>query len=145
MTLNLEEIKRRAEAATPGNVIAIGDLICVHEVTREYPDGVVRSLLLHGDIDATIGDMIFYSHARTDIPLLVAEVERLERALDRTEVHMTANQVAIDALATKCGKLKSCLDHAMGALRNVRGFGTTRASQEIAKEALAAIEKELSG
>ena len=75
MSNRIEEIKARAEAATPGPW-----LVHPHEsaegqlVVDEHYDNVAECYVPE---DAT-----FIAHAREDIPYLLAEVERLRAALE---------------------------------------------------------------
>lgn len=77
MTLVIEQIKARAEAATPG------------PWERHY-DGIIRRVdgldnwicqEPSGDIRQITADMEFIAHARTDIPFLIQEIERLQAEL----------------------------------------------------------------
>ena len=72
--MNLEEIRARAEAATPGP--------WTHE---EYGFGITakerKLYFTYGCDSQTFTDMDFVCHAREDIPALLAEVERLEQDL----------------------------------------------------------------
>jgi len=89
--LDLEPIKRRVEAATIGpwcwvfageksNVTCIGIGVDVdgNSLTGQVGerDDVVDVVFYLGDSDG-YADSEFIAHARTDIPLLIAEVERL--------------------------------------------------------------------
>ena len=80
MALDLEAIKARAEATTPGPWDVMGPAHHRHiaVVGRHYittPNKGGRSA--HNEQVAE-----FIAHARTDIPALVAEVERLRIELD---------------------------------------------------------------
>lgn len=70
--LNLDEIKKRAEAATPGPWAA-HERAHKNEWALRGPATSARTLVRE---DAT-----FIAHARQDVPALVAEVERLREAL----------------------------------------------------------------
>lgn len=65
----LQEIKARADAATPG------PWECETHHTRW---GDVHEVLISGSNPSTVSDCYFIAQARTDIPALVAEVERLQ-------------------------------------------------------------------
>lgn len=70
-TKRLQEIKARADAATPGPWELYDNAGGV-----EVNDGNGTYFSVGNDADAE-----FIVHARTDIPTLVAEVERLKKAL----------------------------------------------------------------
>lgn len=92
--IDLEAIKARCEAATPGPwewmsppwttdprvlVRRIGDNVeASFQVIDADPSGGEYSLA----IDPGGPDAAFIAHARTDVPALVAEVEQLRKALD---------------------------------------------------------------
>jgi hypothetical protein len=75
----LAAIKKRVEAATPGPWAATGEYFCLaapdatHVVCfgHDYDD--------YGDVKGP--DAEFIAHARTDVPALLAEVERLRAEL----------------------------------------------------------------
>ena len=73
MSLDLEAIKARAEAATSGpwEYQGIGEI-------------VARGILLTTDL-ADDADAEFIAHARTDVPLLASEIERLRARLMKYE------------------------------------------------------------
>lgn len=66
----LDEIKARAETATPGQWLS------VRSVSVEVDDGRGSIFSVANQRDAT-----FIAHARSDVPWLVSEVERLDAAL----------------------------------------------------------------
>jgi hypothetical protein len=77
--IDLDAIKARAEVATPGpweedgsEIYVVGSRAWVAESCHLAEYGVTA----HGDLDAE-----FIAHARTDVPALVAEVERLRADL----------------------------------------------------------------
>ena len=83
MTDRLDEIRSRAEAATPGpwGVFAKrGGDVC--EVLDAHHDQVCRMYAYDED---TLADATFIAHAREDIPYLLAEVEQLPRRLAATD------------------------------------------------------------
>jgi len=95
MALDIESIEARANAATPGPWVRIGDSIGAD--VKKCTCGVPRSVYGHESgcgIDgplitgAAIPDAEFIAAAREDVPALVAEVERLRaievEALDAT-------------------------------------------------------------
>lgn len=78
MKMNLEEIKKRVDDATPGKWEARGEsdpYISEVEVDNGFGKESIVSSQKHGDIE-------FIAHARQDIPNLIAEVERLRKALE---------------------------------------------------------------
>lgn len=76
--LDLDTIKARCEAATPGPWYAsVGDFSTDFGIIHKDPDQGRRTLAYGLSCD----DQIFVAHARTDVPALVAEVERLRAAL----------------------------------------------------------------
>lgn len=68
--LDLEQIKNRADKASAGPWTA-------------HPDGLVWAPRLGDPVSRSelAEDAVFIAHARTDLPRLVAEVERLQRLL----------------------------------------------------------------
>lgn len=78
--LDLEAIKARCEAATPGpwrglsSPIIYGLGIGIYREEIDGEEKVARAL--------PNDDQIFIAHARTDVPALVAEVERLREQID---------------------------------------------------------------
>lgn len=72
MTLDLPAIRARAEAATPGPWVSDGSV---------WGDISCRTGTLFHDIEDP-ADAEFVAMARTDIPALLAEVERLTRNLE---------------------------------------------------------------
>lgn len=80
--LNLDEIKRRCEKATPGpwHDRAGNRIVCQYPETGELDS-----------IPATVADSHFIAHARTDIPALVAEVERLRKENERLRASQEAH------------------------------------------------------
>jgi hypothetical protein len=72
-----EAIKRRCEAATPGPWKSIpfgGEDGYPDEHLVLFPDGEDASVLMEPEAE-------FIAHARTDVPALVAEVEKLRKML----------------------------------------------------------------
>lgn len=82
----LEEIRLRCEAATPGPWVSFIE-------DRDHSSG--SSFIMTGegesrgtDIEltgATVADQDFIAHARQDIPKLLHEIERLKAELSRTQ------------------------------------------------------------
>lgn len=75
----LAEIKARADAATPGPWEYSE---CASEIWSESGDTVISGVDW-GGCAISASDADFIAQARTDIPALVAEVERLNRELSR--------------------------------------------------------------
>jgi hypothetical protein len=80
--MNIEEIKAREQAATPGPWVSIFDLkgFTVYDMSGEK--GVIIAKLRNSKCKYKQPDADFISHARTDIPALLAEVERLTEEND---------------------------------------------------------------
>ncbi len=87
--LNLEAIKARAEAATPGPwavpVANVFRVVCPGAEHHNPPMGLCppypwRVIAEPSVYDPSAADAEFIAHARTDVPALVAEVERLRGA-----------------------------------------------------------------
>jgi hypothetical protein len=83
---DLEEIERRAAAATPGpwqefidarDDISGDDFIMTGGMANHGPDIYVS----HENVPAPAADLEFIAHARQDVPRLVAEVRRLRALL----------------------------------------------------------------
>lgn len=80
MPINLEEIKARYEAATPGEWVESfsathGPCIKVYLGPNQQ-----RGITVAGELE--VNDLEFIVHAHQDIPALIAEVERLRTALE---------------------------------------------------------------
>lgn len=117
----LQAIKARAEVATPGPWTTGAGKIRDGE-TRELViapnDDVIVAIAYGGfgnPVDRTSQDRKFIAHARTDVPALVAEVERLRGLLNIAEN-------AIDRFMRYDGKLPVLLSrHIEGAHRALGG------------------------
>ena len=89
--LNIEEIKARVEKATPGPWRTSGDiehLVCAEENSEKYSGPPIIAdcgHLYNASNSFQVREMqdnaVFIAHARTDIPALIAEVERLNIVL----------------------------------------------------------------
>lgn len=101
MTLNLDAIKARAEAATKGPWASGRDWGTItsgpdsvahgwHETTCPDCDGTVYT---QGHVSISVEDLEFITASRTDIPALVAEVERLRAQV--ASVHRLHEKVAV--------------------------------------------------
>jgi len=86
--LNLEAIKARCEAATPGPWHYHLDNLIAHP-NEDYPilveAGSYEGLSREQQKALVRNNRIFVAHARSDVPALVAEVERLRAALEDCE------------------------------------------------------------
>lgn len=81
MSLDIEAIDARANAATPGPWKPLRSHISgAMTVIGNDDRGCVAIGLNHG-VEHHIADGIFIAHARADVPALVAEVRRLKAAL----------------------------------------------------------------
>lgn len=85
----LAEIKQRAEAATPGpwsyyKTIS-GDYLISLPADDDTPLAHIPHIHLHQAKDEQGRNATFISHARTDIPDLIAEIERLQEKIDRLQ------------------------------------------------------------
>ena len=100
MTLNLEAIKARCEKATAGPWYG-------YEERESSAEGHAVStgpsnLFTIGISNQDANDADFIAHARTDIPALVAEVERLQSAL-------AAARAALDGERDACDEARSLI------------------------------------
>jgi hypothetical protein len=93
--MDLKRIKEYCDKATPGtwrmfNGYSFEDKTNVLRVASDYeaPETTVfRASPGGGDITGKKEDFEFISHARTDMPLLIAEIERLKAEIkDRDDV-----------------------------------------------------------
>lgn len=111
----LAKIKARADAATEGPWVEFcGDISqqIPHEETGVldvYPGS--EDICTHEDGVLRVEDIDFIAHARTDIPALVAEVERLQEEVGRwiDEERVSLELDAIEA-RKEAEKLQSALD-----------------------------------
>lgn len=82
--LDLNAIKEREEAATPGPWCAEGGDVSCQCVSRDYPP--YEEICEREDL--SIEDAQFIAHAREDIPALISEVETLLQVIrDREETN----------------------------------------------------------
>ena len=125
MTDRLNEIRARAEAATPGEWAARKDQFIewfgIVALNDEHWSTVTTWPVLSGDNDygpaggiTNAADATFIAHAREDIPYLLAEVERLREELDdATGGFVTATPTAMEritSLKTEVERLRAALD-----------------------------------
>lgn len=92
MNLNLSEIKARCEAASPGpwNM----DLHS-NEIMMEGYQSIAKPFSLHVSLEQRDLNGFFIAHARTDIPLLLDEIDQLKAQVE-------AQQEWIDATVANC-------------------------------------------
>lgn len=79
----LDEIRKRCEAATPGPWVSYledRDQLSGESFIARGANPAEEDLYLSG---ATDHDIEFIAHARQDIPVLLAEIERLRMLLDK--------------------------------------------------------------
>src|SRR5690606_12364587 len=88
----LQEIKTRAEAATPGPW-EWDFALPTDEIKKVYGECSVWMTLAHSGIGqwvdgqpGALDDADFIAHARTDVPALIAEVERLKAQIATNEL-----------------------------------------------------------
>ncbi|MVB11163.1 hypothetical protein CAFE_18700 [Caprobacter fermentans] len=101
----LAEIKAREQAATPGPWVSIFDLkdFTVYDMSGEK--GVIIAKLRNSKYKYKQPDADFIAHARTDMPELIAEVERLTDQ-HKCDVHnLSAMKTTLDQQAKNCEKL----------------------------------------
>lgn len=106
VTDRLEEIRQRAEAATPGPWRAYGNTVEQektgwHQVVGTELTGL--PYMTYERLTTKNEDATFIAHAREDIPYLLAEVERLRAALD------TEKEANVSESVCLCGHRK--IDH----------------------------------
>lgn len=93
--INLDAIRRRAEAATPGTWKtgdrfgnrALGSSVAV--ISGSLPP-IELDRRRNGRADAA-----FIAHARQDVPALLAEVDRLRRELDKTRAQRSPDVMTV--------------------------------------------------
>lgn len=82
MTLDIEQIKARAEAATPGPWSYYKTISGDYLIELPADDGApLAHIHLHQGKDEQGRNAAFIAHARTDIPLLIQEIDRLQAEL----------------------------------------------------------------
>lgn len=81
----ISEIKAREQAATPGPWVSVFDLkgFTIYDMSGEK--GKIIAKLRNSKCKYKQPDAAFIAHARTDIPALLAEVERLTEELESSE------------------------------------------------------------
>jgi hypothetical protein len=115
--MDLDAIKARAEAATEGPWRADDEHGLMPGaapawcVSRSGADGTYLSDVAYTTGTHEQGDAEFIAHARTDIPELVAEVERLRFVLTRTD---EADGSVIDILDAERDTLRAQRDAVLG-------------------------------
>jgi hypothetical protein len=83
MAIDLNAIRKRAEAATEGPWTTFDDVQYIARRTvYEYDEWTESNVDVIADC-SHMHDATFIAHARQDVPALVAEVERLRAGIDR--------------------------------------------------------------
>ncbi|MDP9351701.1 MAG: hypothetical protein M3P51_09205 [Chloroflexota bacterium] len=116
MTVDLEAIKARCKAATPGPWWAT-----CRDVSDDFArDDSFLGFEVHGPPPAYRGqlergaDALFIANARTDVPALVAEVERLQTCLEEAAAHAAGAERACDELESENDRLLALLARCEG-------------------------------
>lgn len=81
MTLDIEQIKARVDRATPGPWSHFQTMSGQYYI-GEANDDDAPIASMHQGFDEQDRNAAFIAHARTDIPNLIAEVERLQAELE---------------------------------------------------------------
>lgn len=81
--LNLEVMRQRCDAATPGpwSTANSPDDVYGGRASSAFVGGKARLFRHNGDVKYAIADCRFVAHAREDLPACIAEIERLRAAL----------------------------------------------------------------
>lgn len=122
--LDIKTIRDRAEAATPGpwNDVRIGRVGngsgASHEEQIVNADGVGVVIQTHDGSDQAMANTVFVCHARTDIPDLCDEVERLRAGVRE------AAAIATRILLAECEDTACTCDLAMAVRAVVRALPT---------------------
>ncbi|RKN40758.1 hypothetical protein [Streptomyces hoynatensis] len=119
----LDEIRARAEAATPGHWGSARDEQGAYAVEAQ-PRLVLGVGSLHdgviADVHTGYSDAAFVARARTDIPRLLAEVERQARDLEKAR-EMAADQLRqIEALTDQLAAARATVAEQQDQLAAVR-------------------------
>lgn len=106
MTLDIEQIKARAEAATPGPWSHFQTL-SGEAYVGEANDDDAPLASMHQGIDEQDRNAAFIAHARTDIPLLLEEVARLQAENERLTFVYLADAKISGALVADNERLRA--------------------------------------
>lgn len=163
----LQAIRTRAEAATPGPWTEGAGTVAGGEV-RELvigPDGRTIIAMAYGGFghpmpDCTREDRAFIAAARTDVPALLAEVERLRAERDEVEallpavfrfVHKETGELAlveivrrllvaaegyqrlVESIPVEPDRLRALLQTTRGALADIAGLSLEETARGIAQ------------
>lgn len=108
--IDLEAIKARCEAATLGPWV----------LARHHAEPTIISLKADVQIarqpsgnSPLLGDAEFITNARTDVPALVAEVERLRAELKRSQSEISRRDAHIYALEQLCMKVQKLVEYGL--------------------------------
>ena len=95
----LAEIRQRANAATPGpwSMKQDGAEFYIADRNGRW-------------LDVTLSDAIFISHARQDIPALLAEVERLRADIEHVSTVGESLAASLDSVKAYNARLRAALD-----------------------------------
>lgn len=119
MTLDIDAIKARADAATEGPWV-VDDQKYVLRSKNGGWDGLIIATVQHDDFGLVEEDnTAFIASARQDIPALLAEVERLQAIVERVrELHVSGIghnpnchcgiPAGDGALCRACGEINPC-------------------------------------
>jgi hypothetical protein len=118
--LDLDAIRARAEAATPGpwlhgDEYEPGNLY-EHEVLMSEDLPVIE---MDSDVQGS-ANAAFVAHARTDVPDLLAEIERLRAEADERDAYLGT---VVDEVETTNARLLAERDQARAELAALRGSG----------------------
>lgn len=108
--LDLEAIKAYCAKATPGSwVVTGGEIENPHTYATVIGQEDRGSNAWHADMRLILADTDadFIAHARTDLPALVAEVERLREDRDSWEGALDAQLDKNIAMAAECSSLRA--------------------------------------
>lgn len=98
----LDEIEKRAAAATPG------PWCCGYDEDSLYSGEAYVARFEHGD------DQVFVAHARTDVPALVAEVRRLRGASERARENAKGAWFALEKDPARARFLLDQVENGLG-------------------------------
>lgn len=82
--LNIEEIKAREQAATPGPWTFNDAILHIYQDV-EHGERIANAEIGQRKTTQKISDAAFIAHSRTDIPALIEEVERLKATMKQEE------------------------------------------------------------
>ena len=124
MSIDIEEMRKREQAATPGPWAVFDDYLGLNVRTAgrratSQSRAEMPELIAHGtstgDVEFDAADAEFIAHAREDVPALLDEVERHREALE-------AVKARDDYLITRAERAEAERDHLRAALDAVRAL-----------------------